>query len=320
MIATNHNTVFGRLARWLWALALVIPTMLLAQEQTDEKGIRIRDQSRELNVSIEASKDIYQVGEAIRFKVKGNQRFYLYLFNVNRDDNTSVMLLPNSKQKNNRFDANRVFTVPTNVEFYADAPGTEEILLVANPKPLNFDTSRYQKSGDFLEGDAETLDNQVKALRIRTRQEENREPVVKQLQLVIKDKGARGIGIPGGDDGSHSKPIVFVSADQSSYGLGEDVRMVFGASQPGWVHLYAVEPQGRRSLLKSQQVSGEKVYRLTARAERPIGEHALVAIYGDDEKAREKVLDLLDQDSSPKGLRLVEEEGPVAVYRFQIHE
>jgi hypothetical protein len=72
--------------------------------------------------------------------------------------------------------------------------------------------------------------------------------------------------------------------------------------------------------LKSQQVSGEKVYRLTARAERPIGEHALVAIYGDDEKTREKVLNLLDQDSSPKGLRLVEEEGPVAVYRFRIHE
>lgn len=326
-MTSDHNVRFNTLLQSLCVLALLLlmPATLLAEQETDEKAIRVRDPAKELSVSFEAAKATYRTGEPIRFKVRGNQKFYLYLFSVNRRDNSSIMLLPNNKQKDNLYEANQTFTVPTTVEFYADTAGTEEVVMVASLKPLNFDTSRYQKSGDFLSGDAQTVDDQVKALRIRTREETGKEPVVKQLELVITGKSSRGMDVPrsesGGTSGAgNNKAVVFLSADQSSYALGDDVRVVFGANQPGWVHVYAIEPRGQRELLKSQEVSGEKIYQLTARAAQPTGDHTLVAVYSPTEQPQQKVLELLNQDTSPKGLRLVEEEGPVAVYRFQIRD
>lgn len=325
-IHTNETLYCGRLThlfRALLILTLFLPGILWAQEQSDDKAIRIQEQSKGLKVTFQALKDTYKVGEAIRFKVRGNQRFYLYLFSINRLDQTSVLLLPNNKQKDNRYDANQTFTVPSNVEFYADAPGTEEIVMVASIKHLNFDTSRYQKSGDFLLGDAQIVDDQLKALRIRTRAEETREPVIKQLQLTIigqKVGDASIIPRSGNASDTGGKPIVFVSTDRTNYSLGDDVQVVFGADKPGWVHIYAIEPQGERSLLKRQEIAGDKIYRLAARAERPTGEHALVVVYSDSEQVPEKVITLLDQDASTKGLRLLEEESPVAVYRFRIQE
>lgn len=325
-IRANDTLYCGRLIYLFWALltlTLFLPSVLLAQEQSDEKAIRIQEQSNDLKVTFESVKDTYKVGEAIRFKVKGNQRFYLYLFSINRRDQTSVLLLPNNKQKDNRYDANQTFTVPSNVEFYADAPGTEEIVMVASIKYLNFDTSRYQKSGDFLLGDAQTVDDQVKALRLRTRAEENREPAIKQLKLTITgQKVGDTSSIPRSRSTSDAgrKPIVFISTDRTNYALGDDVQVVFGADKSGWIHIYAIEPQGERSLLKRQEIAGDKIYRLAARAERPTGEHALVVIYSDSEQVPEKVLTLLDQDASTKGLRLLEEESPAAVHRFRIQE
>ena len=99
------------------------------------------------------------------------------------------------------------------------------------------------------------------------------------------------------------------------------MQVVFGADQPGWIYLYTHEPGGRTVFLKKERISGKGLHRLKARAEKPAGEHALVAVFGKEgsQGPKEKSVDDFLDTGESKGLRLeTPETPPYAVLKFRI--
>jgi hypothetical protein len=72
----------------------------LQEVPVEEKLIYILParQGAGLEVTMQAEKPRYRVNESIRFRVKGNQRFFLYLFNIDLDDGKGITILPNRYQ------------------------------------------------------------------------------------------------------------------------------------------------------------------------------------------------------------------------------
>jgi len=92
---------------------------------------------------IPEKKSVYHVNERVRFMVKGNKTFYLYLFNIDPDTGSGIAILPNRLQGKDslRYSANKWHLVPNpGVEFFSDRPGFERIIMVASERYLNLDT------------------------------------------------------------------------------------------------------------------------------------------------------------------------------------
>lgn len=94
-----------------------------------------------LDVAFRTAENRYLVGETIRFEVKGNQPFFLYLFNIDPDTSRAVSILPNQRQGKDKLrypGDNRWRAVPNpSIEFYSDRAGTERIVMVASERYLN---------------------------------------------------------------------------------------------------------------------------------------------------------------------------------------
>ena len=111
--------------------------------------------------------------------------------------------------------------------------------------------------------------------------------------------------------------------DRTQYAVGDPVRVVYGATQSGYLHLFLVEPTGKRSQWLKLPVEAGKVYTNTTRATNPTGDHILVAAYTADGKTEP---DMPSPESSAaslaaKGLEPPSGGGaPVALYHFNIHD
>jgi len=301
------------------AIGLIYPCASMAK---DEKALGIRERQKGFRVSLEPMKPSYGVGEAIRFRIKGNRSFFLYLFSINKEKRRAVILIPSEMQAGNRYRANRSYVVPNpNVEFFSDRPGVEKIVAVATTKYIDLSTEKYSKTGDFLTSTPEEAEAQIKALRIRAR-EKKKEQFVRELALNIIGSPSRPVvpvPSPTGTASPTHRAIPFISCDREAYRIGDIVRVAFGADRPGWVHIYTVEPDGKSSLLKKQAVSGKEIYHLSARADSPTGRHSLVAVYAKDADFKSKSIPGMGTGAGTKGLALIEpNQPPYAVYRFQI--
>lgn len=101
----------------------------------------------------------YVTDEPIRFQIKANKRFYLYLFNVSPITGEAVTLLPNRLQNNTQiqYDPDQHWhTVPNpTLEFYSDRPGLERIIMVASTRYLDVDKLKHightKSAGDFYQ-------------------------------------------------------------------------------------------------------------------------------------------------------------------------
>jgi hypothetical protein len=286
-----------------------------AQEESEDKQIRVvsGEGKKGLEVEIEALRSSYAVDEPIRFRVRGNQTFFLYLFNIDDDDDEGVLILPNRLDSGNKYPGGRSYTAPNpGVEFVADRPGTERVLMVASTRYLDLKTADYDRRGDFWVSSAKGLEAQLKGIRVRPREPEvDEDVIVKEISVRVRGEGY--VDYPREAD---TDAQVFVSADRTVYRVGDRVRVLYGANTPGWVHLYTRDPRGREQLLKARRVSGDQIHTLEAVAEKPKGSHALVIRYSE-----EKDLEIGKEagGSGEKGLRLVDDgEGTTAIYRFEI--
>ncbi|MBW1712019.1 MAG: DUF4384 domain-containing protein [Deltaproteobacteria bacterium] len=149
------------------------------------RAIKIREgQPGDLEVVFGAVKPVFEKGEAINFKVTGNRDFYLYLFCIDKASNKGYLLLPNDKSPDNLFTGGLEYTLPGgNIEFYSDKVGTEKIVMVASTVKLNLETSQYSKAGSFFQGTDEEMEQSIKSLRVR--EKEDRQQVFKEIDLVI---------------------------------------------------------------------------------------------------------------------------------------
>ncbi len=284
---------------------------------------------KKLDVDFESTKDTYKVGEPIRFRVKGNQKFFLYVYSVD-EDGEAVLLLPNERQDGNKYPGNRRYMVPNkNVEFVADAPGNEEIIMIASKKYLEVSEDRLNKAAGFLMGSVDMIESEFSSKGIEVRKPTKRREgvVVKRMEIDIKGKRANDDD-DDGDDAFASTGQPFISGNKKRYDEGDTVRLTYGANNDGWVHLYVVEPGGSYSRMKRKKVKADKAYHIKATAESPTGRHAVVAVYSKEKQIdaedvlEDKALPMSIDDFSSKGLGSISDEDEsklsTAVFRFYI--
>jgi len=170
--------------------------------------------------------------------------------------------------------------------------------------------------------------NKAKALRVRSR-ESRAEQVTKEFSLIITGEGREeGRDRREGRDplegiSGRSEPGVstFLSTDRTEYRAGDTVVITYGADRKGFVHLYSVEPDGKRKYLATRPVSGDKFHQLKAEAMPPGGGHQLVAVYDEDEKPDASAAKALPTGEQTKDIRLIDD-GPesYAVYHLRVYE
>ena len=273
------------------ALLLGVVFSPLQAQETDatEKAIRVQS-SKQLKVDISTTKETYRVGEPIRFRVKGNQSFFLYMYTVD-EDGEAVLLLPNAEQEGNKYPGKRSYMVPNKgVEFAADESGKEEVILIASRKYISVDKDKFAKSASFFTGSAEDMESEFtsKGIVVRKPDSSNSKKrdgiVVKRMEISVKGKARNRYDADDSDDVPEGTP--FVSANKTRYETGNKVRLSYGADKSGYVHLYIVEPGGAYSRLQTKKVKADQAYYLNAVAEAPTGKHTVVAIYSDKVKLR----------------------------------
>lgn len=160
-------------------------------------------QPSSLQVRIQSEKGRYRAGEPIRFKVKGNKSFHLYIFNVDPKTGKALVVLPNRLQDTDRlkYSKNSTHIVPNaNLEFYSDRPGVEHIIFVASEKYLDLAKSmkdqKVKSMGSFPLADSvyDTLNRSLtdgfgSSKLIKVRSKENRLPKgvsIQEMKLHIR--------------------------------------------------------------------------------------------------------------------------------------
>lgn len=141
--------------------------------EEDTKNIRVRESQQNagdaVQLSVTALKKQFKVGEAIQFKVKGDQDYYLYAYNLDPVSGESVLLMPNKKAKSNLFKAGKTYTLPKGVEFFADESGSEHLVFIASKKKIDLNSANLQSVGDFSSGKTKDFEDVFTSKSIRVR-------------------------------------------------------------------------------------------------------------------------------------------------------
>lgn len=238
------------------------------------------------DVEVMFDKNTFKVEENFGFKVKGNQRFFLYVFYLDKKENKAVLVLPTGDHKGNMYEAGKTLSVPTTGSFYADTPGTEEMIVVASKKYFEWNTDGYTSLGNMLSVDMKQFEQQLKALHYRADEKPNASApvakpealIVKKIVLVIEPKqGGSAMPAPAANE----KPVVFVSTDKMNYAIDDTVQIVVGATHAGWVSVFAVDEKEQVSLLKQIELGGPTFQRFNAVVAGPAGYQGIIAVYSD---------------------------------------
>lgn len=264
---------------------IAVIAMIFGMGTASEAGLSTRPVSSnkdgDFQVDFKPVKQTFEVGERIRFKVKGNKTFYLYLFSIDTAANRGTVLLPNARQQYIKYQAGKEYIVPEkNIEFFSDRAGREKIIMLASTRKMNINFKGYSKSGNFFTAAATEVEEESKALHIRSKKKKAQQ-VTCELNLSIVDPD-HGTGIATEESSATattSRVSAFISSDRTRYIPGDTITITYGADNKGYVHLYVVTPDGGYSFLKTRKVSGDKFYQEKARAALPGGEHQLIAIY-----------------------------------------
>jgi hypothetical protein len=287
-----------------------------------------------LHVKFTPLKPEFEVNEPIRFKVKGNRTFYLYLFSIVEDSDEGYMILPNALQQYVKYKANREYIVPEkNIEFYAEKPGTEKLIVVASTEKLPVKIEKFRKEGQLYAASAEFVEAEVKTLKIRQKRKEHNQ-VIQQLFLNVSDNGvavstetaAVTASSPAATEAqppaeTQKKPRVatFVSSDKTEYKTGEVSVITYGADTAGYIYLFVIEPQGKQTLLKKSPVDGKSFLQVRGVMTPPEGTHRLLAVYDKQGDLPEAVFQLSQNASIEKGIELLDEnQRPFAVYHLNV--
>ena len=293
----------------------------LGADEAASKAIRVNiPDSQPLRVAFEPTQDSFKVGEPVRFHVRGNKTFYLYLFSIDDDGDATLILPQKEGQSQNKYPADTKLSVPNESApaFLADEPGRETLVMVASAKYLRWKSNWFVDGADSYVGKAQFEEEfAAKGIRVGTGRSAGDDVVAKRIAVRIRDK----------DDPASERQTANVwlttKGNRAQYAMGERIEAVFGSGEDGWVQLYVVEPSGNYNRLKSYEVKKDATYTMRAVAEEPTGQHAFVAVYTEDEPGEASLSGSGKAvlDTAPKGVRVEEEAGgPLVVYRFRIEE
>ena len=291
-----------------------------------------------LHVEMKPIKAAFEPNEAIKFNIKGNKDFFLYVFAINEANQTATMMLPNTFQKGNKYTANHLHRVPnaTEMELVADKPGVEKIIMLASTKYIEWDTTGYSAAGRYLNTDNKSFKKQLKAISARPIKNNNPTvPLVKELLIKIlgdvesentttvatsnlaTNVAAQQTQLSTASTANVQKPekpivgkepLVFSAFNKNSYKIGEDVYIIYGADRVGYTHLYLIDSKKKYTKLATQKVDGNSINRFKAKAAKPKGRHKLVVVWSELEKIDESAIPELKRikNKNAKGFSLVD--------------
>lgn len=237
-----------------------------AQTAPQQKAIRVAGDAtpvaEKLELTVRATKGRYAVNEPIKLKVKVNADAYLYISTRNKDGE-SVLLSPAANGALIRVKAGNQTIDP---KLIGDAAGTEELTVIASSADLG------------LAGlTAKTFDKQLqsKGIRIAGEVPRNKPPTGVSVSDPVKVK----VKIANDDEAGNADGIALVSTDKRRYAVGDDVRIAYGVSKPGWVHLFVVYPDGNIDDVLKEKFDQAGVKTVTAEITEPAGRQSLVAVW-----------------------------------------
>lgn len=258
-----------------------------AAETVETKQIRIEPQAGALQLDVTGLKPKYAIDEPIRFEVRGNKTFYLWVY-ARDPRGEAVLLVPGATQTSNKYQGSRSHPFPNQgLKLAPDAAGPHEITLIASTRWLDVDLGRRTQAGagGAPTAKAATLDAAFDEKGIRI-QRDGGEPTVGPDTVV------RRIAFEVGGDrgGPAAKPapaappsaLAFVRMDRAEYRLGDRFRLVFGATEDGYVHVFLREPDGDLVRLLEREVQANRLYEEPGTITDPAGRQQMVAIYSRD--------------------------------------
>lgn len=302
-----------KLVKSILAAGLMATSFNLMADESQNEQLSIKPVAQDLVVDMQPTKDSFNPNEAIKFNIKGNQDFFLYVFAVDETNKQVTMMLPNKFQKGNKYNANQMHRVPnaTEMELFSDRAGTEKIVMLASRKYLPWDTKGYTEAGKYMATEQERFDSQLEALNVRDVPQQtpvsNPDVLLKEMSITIaEDKkpadsplviqlSAQDQTQPSDaqkpqdpkadkDEAMGDKSIVFVSMDKNHYSGGDHAYMVYGADRPGFIHLIVLDSKKHYSKLTTHEVDGKSIYRLKAQTDKQKGKNKLIAAWSKDEK------------------------------------
>jgi hypothetical protein len=187
------TTIIKMLAVTL-ALAVTAVAAVSAHAADKEKAIRVEEGRQSaatgnLKVDFKATRDVFAVDEPISFKIRSNKPVYVYVFNMDENQQKAVQLFPNRFDRANLLKPGKTVTMPSKKSvFRSDAAGTEHLILIASEKKLNLQHSEPAE-GSFYDMEWKKLDTTVKAIRVESGDDATAPragKVIKELDIVIQ--------------------------------------------------------------------------------------------------------------------------------------
>jgi len=158
MKTIKYNTIKKTALAAFLALAFM-PVLSQAEAfepvESGDKLVKIRPAGRAgqtgaLKVAVKTEKNEYHPNEKIRFQVKTNKPAFIYMFNIDPKTGKALLILPNRLQTKNQIKYpgdNQWHLLPNqSLEFYADRPGIERIIMIASERYI--DIEKKLKSGN----------------------------------------------------------------------------------------------------------------------------------------------------------------------------
>lgn len=299
----------------------------LAASEGESKEIRVEARAEQgIAVDFKAVKASFAVDEPIAFTARTDKDAYLYLFYAQGE--SWIQLFPNRSEKANKIPANTAVTFPSKVTFKSDRAGVEKFMLVASATRFEL-PSREVGNTDWLEVPGDELDKATKNIVVEGPRRVSQAPLIeaergraaKLLKVTITD----GELMAGAEPAAEERALVLLSTDKYSYRVSEPVVIGYAADRDGTLKLYLVGPDRRKTLVKETKVAKNRIYRLSAKASAPAGEHALVAEFlapGTESSPQfdEFISSLSEDKAAAKGLVLDEPATVTTVHRFQVRK
>lgn len=294
---------------------------LAAEPATDATPMGMRVSTKPeaaLAVDIEPVRERYDVDEPIRFRVRGETPFYVYLYSLDNENGESTLIFPNHWEQDNYYPGGRSYLIPNrDAEFYGERPGTERVVMVASRRPLEMSRAQLESEEQVALKPAE-FDGLLSAQGIRVEHDDHDrvrdgrtdDTLVKQIALEV-------VGEPLKSRTPDAAPTALIGTAREEYRVGESFDVFFGADHDGWIHLYAVEPGGAYDRLVREEVRASALKSVAFRAEAPYGPHKLIAIYSPekylDRSAEARILGDGDRIWAPEDGELA-----VSVHRIRV--
>ncbi|MDG4583869.1 MAG: DUF4384 domain-containing protein [Candidatus Competibacter sp.] len=254
----------------------------------DAKQVRIEPAAGALQLDVTGVKPKYAIGEPIQFEVRGNRTFYLWAY-ARDPRGDAVLLVPSPAQTGNKYQGGWIHSLPNpGLKILADEAGPHEITLIASTRWLDIDPARVAKAGadGLFTAKAAALDSAFDEKSIRIQRDGNSLPtanadtVIRRMTFEVSGDRRR----PGADSSppATGAALPFVRMDRVEYRLGERFRLVFGATEDGYVHVFLREPGGDLVRVTGREVLANRAYEETGTITEPAGSQRMVVLFSRD--------------------------------------